>query len=276
MSNFKRILKIVAGLTSVFLFVLAFQAVAQTDNTTKLQDLKERAREKAGELRQNIKREGADLKKDIRAKKEEVKKDVQAKREEIKKELDNKKEEAKKRLEEMRQKAKTEIDAKRTEFKKRAEQIRDEKKKNVALKLDAGLKHINEQWTTHFSKVLDRLSEILGKVELRAEKAKANDKNIMAVTTAVENAKQAIAAAKTAVEAQVQKSYVATFASEDKLRDTFKEQRNKLHQDLFGLRDGLIKEARKAVQDALQSLRGVPKVDEESAADSVPSGATDN
>ena len=39
--------------------------------------------------------------------------------------------------------------------------------------------------------------------------------------------------------------------------------KEQLKNDLFGLRDGAMKSAREAVQNALQALKGVPKVGEE-------------
>lgn len=206
--------------------------------------------DKLREMRQNIKQETSTLRKDVEVKKLDLQKNIK-----------EQKETAKKRLETARKEAKLKVEAKRTELKEKIQQLKDEKKKAAALRIDNQLNRLNEQWTTHFSNVLNQLTNILGKVELRTEKAKVNGKDITATVTMVEKAKQAIAAAKTAVEEQAKKSYVAAVDSEDKLKDAFKTQKDLLHKDLFGLRDGLMKDARKAVQDALQSLRVIPEVD---------------
>jgi len=201
-------------------------------------------------LAQTVKQEKAGLRENIELKKAELQKNIK-----------EQKEATVKRIEEVRKEAKAKVEAKRAEVKEKIQQLKDERKKAIALRIDEQLNRLNEQWTKHFSNVLNQLNDILGKVELRAEKTKANGQDVTAVSTAVEKAKQTIAAAKSAVEEQVKKSYIATIESEDKLKDAFKTQRDLLHKDLFGLRDGLMKDARKAVQDALQSLRVVPEVD---------------
>ena len=201
-------------------------------------------------LAQTVKQEKTGLKENIELKKAELQKNIKEQREATVK-----------RIEEVRKEAKAKVEAKRAEVKEKIQQLKDERKKAIALRIDEQLNRLNEQWTKHFSNVLNQLNDILGKGELRAEKTTATGQDVTAVSTAVEKAKQTIAAAKSAVEEQVKKSYIATIESEDKLKDAFKTQRDLLHKDLFGLRDGLMKDARKAVQDALQSLRVVPEVD---------------
>lgn len=241
---------------------IALPVFAQTTAPTP-QNLRQQFKHGVDDLRQNVKREKTDLRQDIKLKRTELNESLKAKREE-----------ANKRFEEARKEAKAKVETRRAELKERLGQMKDERKKNIALRADKELNRINERWTTHFLNVLNHLNDILGKVELRAEKAKANGKDVAATAAAILKAKQAIAAAKTAVEEQAKKSYVVVFKSEEKLKDAFKAQRDLLHKDLFGLRDGLMKDARKAAQDALQSLRGIPKVDEEPAATPAPSGTT--
>ena len=96
-----------------------------------------------------------------------------------------------------------------------------------------------------------------------ATKAETSGKDVTAVKTAIQNAKAAIETARTAVETQAKKPYIATFSSETGLGAAFKAVREQLRRDLFGLRDGAMKSSREAVQNALQALKGVPKVDED-------------
>lgn len=160
---------------------------------------------------------------------------------------------------------KTEETRRRLELKDKISKLRDEKKKQIATRLDEQLARLNAKWTDHFNNVLNRLSEILSKVELRADKAQTAGKDVSAARTAIGNAKTAIESARAAVETQAKKTYTATFSSETELGAAFKAVREQLHEDLFGLRDGAMKSAREAVQNALQALKGVPKVDEDSS-----------
>lgn len=188
---------------------------------------------------------------------------IKTKRTELNTQLKNEREAAKKRLETARKEAKKAAETRRAELKDKIGKLRDEKKKQIAMRLNEQLAHINTQWTDHFNKVLNRLSEILSKVELRTSKAESNGKNVASVKAAIQNAKTAIETARTAVETQAKKTYIADFSSEQELRAAFKAVKEQLRKDLFGLRDGAMKSAREAVQNALQSLKNVPSVDEE-------------
>lgn len=197
--------------------------------------------------------------------------DIKTKRTELNTQLKEAQEAAKKRIETVREEAKKAAETRRVELKDKISKLRDEKKKQIATRLDKQLAHLNAKWTDHFNNVLNRLSEILSKVELRANKAETNGKDITAVKTAITNAKTAIATARAAVEAQAKKTYITTFSSEKELGAAFKAVREQLHKDLFGLRDGAMKSAREAVQSAHQALKGVPKVDDEPNATTTPS-----
>jgi len=188
---------------------------------------------------------------------------IKAKRTELNTQLKEAQEAAKKKLETVREEVKKNIEARQTELKDKISKLRDEKKKQIATRLNEQLARLNTQWTNHFNNVLNRLSEILGKIELRATKAETSGKDISAVKTAVQNAKAAIETARTAVETQAKKTYIATFSSEAELNAAFKAVREQLKKDLFGLRDNAMKSSREAVQNALQALKGVPKVDED-------------
>jgi len=188
---------------------------------------------------------------------------IKAKRTELNTQLKKAQEAAKNRLEVAREEVKKTVEARQTELKDKISKLRDEKKKQIATRLDEQMARLNVQWTDHFSNVLNRLLEILGKIELRTTKAETSGKDVTAVKTAIQNAKAAIETARTAVETQAKKTYIATFSSETGLGAAFKVVREQLRKDLFGLRDGAMKNSREAVQNALQALKSVPKVDED-------------
>lgn len=197
--------------------------------------------------------------------------DIKAKKAELNIKIKDDREAAKKRIEAIREEAKKVAETRRAELKDKISKLRDEKKKQITTRLDEQMARLNARWTDHFNNVLNRLSEILAKVELRADKAQAAGRDVSAVRTAIANAKTAIATARTAVEVQAKKTYIATFSSDTELNAAFKVVREQLKKDLFELRDGAMKSAHKAVKNAHQALKGVPKVDEEPNATTTPS-----
>ena len=256
-----------AGGIGILLWASAFIAFAQTPAPA---GTRPELREKAQTIREEAKTKAQGVRQEVKATAQNARKEVEAKREELKKQLEAKREEAKKRVETAREEAKTRVKAAREELKKRVEQIKDERKKATATRLDEQMNRLNERWTTHFTNVLNRLDDILGKIQVRADKAASLGKDVSAVKTAIDAAKAAIASARTAVEAQAKKDYTITFTSEGELRTAFKAAKDQLHKDLTALRDGAVKAARDAVQNAARSLGGVLKVDEEPEESTTP------
>lgn len=285
--------KFAAGGVGVLLWAGALIALAQTPSAGTVngtaaptpptpvgtsEELRERVRTVREEARTEskgakTKRVGSafrNARQEAEARVQEFKKQIEARREELKKQLESSREEFKKKVEAAREEAKTRVRAAREEFRKRVEQIKDERKKEIAKRLAEQMNLINERWTTHFfMNVLDRLDDILGKIQIRADKAAALGKDVSAAKSAITAAKAAIASARTAVEAQSKKVYTVTITSDEKLGEAFKSVRDQLHKDLTALRD-VIKAARDAVQSAARSLSGIRKVDEEPESESAP------
>ena len=246
-------------ISAVLFFALAFSVAAQTNAPSVGGDIKERVKD----LRQSIQ--------DIKTRAKTERADIKAKRDELNTRIKNEREAAKKQLEAAREEAKKAAETRRAELKDKISKLRDEKKKQIATRLDEQMARINTQRTNHFNNVLDHLLKVLGKIELRADKAQAAGKDVSAVKTAIANAKTAIETARTAVEAQAKKTYIATFTSGDKLGAAFKAVKEQLKTDLLGLRDGAMKSAREAVKNAFQALKDVPRVDDEPKATTTPS-----
>ena len=148
--------------------------------------------------------------------------------------------------------------------------IKDKVKQGAANKIVEQMDRLNKTWTDHFANVLDHLDAVLQKIKSRADKASANGQDMTAVTTAIQNAESKIAAAKTAVASQAKQTYAVdatkvSGASQGSLVSQLKAQftilKDKIKQDLTGLRDGAMKDAKTAVQNALQALSQVPNVD---------------
>jgi hypothetical protein len=158
---------------------------------------------------------------------------------------------------------KARMEAKHEEVKQRLAALQDKRKQEMAVKLSAQFDTLNARWTDHFAKELDQMDKILGKIEIRAGLASSSG------ASATESAHAAIDSARAAVLAQAEKSYTiatstlpttasSTPSGQDRLIQTLRSSFKTLHQTLFtdlkALRDGPMKSARKAVQNAAVTL----------------------
>ncbi len=188
--------------------------------------------------------------------------------------------EAKAKIEAQREEVKTRIEIKREEAKQRLNDIRDKTKQQLAEKLAGQFDNLNKKWTDNFIKQLDHYDAVLLKIQERSDIASTNGKDVTAVSAAIKSANTAIDNARTAVVAQAAKTYTldassvtntvatTTDSGQDKLlkglRKAFQDLHKTLFNDLKALRDGVMKDSRTAVQNALQTLSRIPKVDDNS------------
>lgn len=179
---------------------------------------------------------------------------------------------------EIKNTAREQMEAKREEAKQRISGIRDKKKQELALKLANQFEELNKKWTDHFIQLLERYEAVLVKIQERTDIAATNGKDITAVNSAIQSADTAIENARTAVVAQSAKAYVldasalanttatATASGQDKLLKSLRTEFQTLHRalfkDLYALRDGVMKNARSSVREALRALSQIPKVDD--------------
>lgn len=174
--------------------------------------------------------------------------------------MEVKKEEGRARMAEMRAKAQQHLG-----------DIKDKAKQEKAQHLATQFDDLNKTWTDNFTKMLDHYDATLVKVQSRAAIDAAAGKDVSATAPAVQKAKDAIAAARVAVALQAAKTYIldtstlpttatSTNSGQEKimkaLRTSFQTLHKSLFKDLFALRDGAMKDARKAVQDAVKTLGG--------------------
>jgi hypothetical protein len=170
------------------------------------------------------------------------------------------------KLEGVKKEAQDKMQAIRADFKAKLSQVKDEKKKQTAENLHERLGTLNEKWTMHFGDVLDKYAEVLKRVESRRDKVQAAGKDTAAVNAALQAAQAAITRARTTVEVQAAKTYEVTVTTDVQLRAAFQTAHTALKKDLMALRDGAMRDAREAVQKAIQSLRAIPDVDKVRAA----------
>jgi len=188
------------------------------------------------------------------------------------------KQNAQERMQVVRVEAQTRVTALKEKAVQRVADIQDKKKQQIAERLTKQFENLNGTWTDHFMRLLDRYDAIMEKIRNRASIAAGNGRDVTAADAAIQSAEAAIETARTAVVAQAAKTYVldtsvviaATSVTTPSgqgelmknLRASFQNLHKALFADLFALRDGPMKDARKAVQNALQTLGKVPGVDE--------------
>lgn len=167
------------------------------------------------------------------------------------------------RLEEAREKAKEEIEAKRAELKERLQKVRDEQKKRIVERLDQQLNALNERMMKHFSVVLEKLEKALVNIESRIDKAEANGLDVSLARSMVVRAEDAIAAVKSAIEAQAAKTYTPEISGEEgKLKVEVGRARQLLHSDISLVREK-VRAAYEAVRQVATTLAQIPRVNEE-------------
>jgi DNA repair exonuclease SbcCD ATPase subunit len=202
--------------------------------------------------------------------------------------VEQKNTQAAEKIKALREQVQEKIKNVREKVQQKITEIRDKQKQRQTQQIIKQLEHLNQVWIDHLTKLLNHYDAVLEKIKTRTDKAAANGNDVSAADAAIQAAKTAILSGRTAVETQAKKTYMPDLTAVNSgvassttptgqnqmiknLRDQFKTLKEQLQKDLFDLRDGAIKNARTAVQNALQALSKVPKVDEEPAATSTPS-----
>ncbi|MDP2650119.1 MAG: hypothetical protein Q8P16_00975 [bacterium] len=191
------------------------------------------------------------------------------------------------RMQELREETQTRMMSLKEKMGKRVSDIEDKVKKDAAKNIAEQFEKLNTVWTDKFMNQLDRYVSIVQKMQARASIAASSGKDVTTADAAIQAALSALATAKADVVTQAAKTYVVdtsmfptvsstTPSGQSKIMQEFRKSFQTLHttlfKNLFALRDGAMKDARTAVQSALQTLRQVPGVDEDNKnATSTPS-----
>lgn len=140
-------------------------------------------------------------------------------------------------------KAKEEIRAmvqtKREEFKTKLEAIRDQKKKALIERVDAKLAEVNKKYTSKFLEVLTGLQGFLDKIKQSTTNT-TFQANVLIAQTAIDTAK-------TAVEAQAEKSYTMMITDETTLKLNAGAALSQLRQELMAVHK-LVVDSKQAIQ----------------------------
>ena len=142
----------------------------------------------------------------------------------------------------------------REEFRQNLEDMKNERRASLLEKIDGRLAAINEKWVSHFNKILGRLSEILTKIQGRADELAQGGVDVGDVNSAIADAQAAIDAAQAAVDAQAGKVYIVEIGDEENLGENVSEVIHELRADIAAVRE-LVKDARRSVHDAFKALK---------------------
>ncbi len=143
----------------------------------------------------------------------------------------------------------TEDLAKREEFKKKVNEIHDENKKERLVVLDANLAKFNQKAVEKWTKVLDRLTEILNKIKTRTDEAALKGKDVTSILAAISTSEAKIADAKAEVIAQSSKTYTISIGDESNLGQS-------ASSTVIGMKTD-IKAVELTIKDAIQSVKDV-------------------
>ncbi len=177
--------------------------------------------------------------------------------------------ELKEKIKEQRDLAKEKFKTRREEFKEKLNEISDQKKQAIITRVDARLASVNEKTTDKLTQALIRLDEVLAKLSDQTATAKANGKDTTKTDAAIIDAEKTIEVAKTAVQAQAGKEYIATITDETGLGEAISSVTKQLRADLKVVFDAA-REAKRSVRNVAIELRSLNKIgaDQEQATQS--------
>ncbi len=139
-------------------------------------------------------------------------------------------------------------------LKTKLQAFRDQRKAQVAGRVNTNLGSINKNRTDEMLKNLDRLTQILDKLEGRVNSATPDIKDPAAAKLAIATARTSIASAAAAVKLQADKDYTIQVSSETAVRKDAKTARDNLHGDLQSVRK-LVIDAKQSVSNAIVVAR---------------------
>ena len=179
--------------------------------------------------------------------KDRIKERIETRKENIKERVETRKENVAQRIDSR----KAAMASREAALKAKLDAFKDKRKAEITERVSTNLNKINEKHTQMMLKFLSRASEILTKLENRVNQATTDVKDVTAAKTAIEEAKNSIASAEAAVNAQADKDYTIAVSSENRVRVDAQSQRKKLHDDLKAVREQVVA-AKQAVANAIR------------------------
>jgi hypothetical protein len=176
----------------------------------------------------------------------------QANTEEMQKQM----EEFRQRMEKMRDGRNASLEAKRKEFQEEIQQMRDARKKRALENIDTKMTDLNTKFTKNMLTGLEKLTEILADLEIKAHELKTAEVDTVAVDKAIVHAKAVIEEAKLLILDQASKDYVITMTGEDLLKVNAGATIQEMQKDLQTLRTKIL-EVKKSVSEAARQLKTI-------------------
>lgn len=190
--------------------------------------------------------------------------DIRGRKAQVKQRLEKARTERQQKIDLFRQRVQTTTTIKqqnREEFKEKLETIRDERKQEIVSKIDENLAKLNSKWVAQWNTALERLNQIVAKIETRAEAAASEGKDVARVQENISAAKTAINAAQDAVNTQSEKIYTITITTEQNLGQDVRTTINLFHNDIKNTKDA-VDAAKRATVTALTSLKNAAEENE--------------
>lgn len=135
-------------------------------------------------------------------------------------------------------------------LKNRLKQFRDKKIAAVVEKVNDGLAFVNNKRTDLMLKHLNKMTEIILKVEERVNKLSTSGRDVTAAQDAIVKAKDSISSAEEAAKLQAEKEYAVEVSKEANAKEDTKKTRDLLKSDLVSVQQK-VADARKAVSVAI-------------------------
>lgn len=180
---------------------------------------------------------------------------VSERREKVASKAAEKREAVKTRLDERKEK----IASKEAALKQKLSAFRDKRKASLVEKINTRLIQINTKSTTHFNSVLEKMNQIVEKLETKILDEEASGTDTTPAQNALSEAKAAILAAQTAVTTQSEKDYSIVVNTEAKVSEDARFAKSNLQNDLKTTRDLMVtarQSLAKAISTAASTLGG--------------------
>lgn len=151
---------------------------------------------------------------------------------------------------------------KKTQLQERFQKVKNEQKRKIVERVSQQLDELNVRMMNHFSAVLGRLEKVLANIVSRVDKAEANNWDVSAARAMITSAKEAIASARTAIEAQKAKNYTPEITGDEgKLKAEVGQARKVLHSDLVIVKEK-VRAAYEFVKAVAKALAQSSRIDE--------------
>lgn len=178
-----------------------------------------------------------------------------SKKDTIKQRLEERKEKIENRIGTRKEKVETGIASREAKIasghavlKEKLQAFKDKRKAEIAERVNINLNRISQKQTEQMLKHLEKMSEILNKLENLVNQGNPSIKDINVTRTAIADAKAFLSSIRETVQEQVANDYTIQLTSESKVKADAQTQRTKLHNDLVTVRKQVIESKQKVME----------------------------